>query len=599
MLHIMKDKAMLDPQNIRDIYRLCLKYPGVKLILAHCGRSFNALHAEGARFLKAVPNIWFDMSGICEMQAILPILKHFGPEKLLFGSDFPVSQIRGKCVSIGDGFIWLDENTCNWNKAWGKPILVGLESLGALQEAANNFGLDKSDVDLIFRGNGMELLGLNEEAKYTNQTYYRHAKKRIPGGTQLLSKRPENMAPNHWPPYFKKTSGCETWDLDGKHYYDFSTNAVGSCLLGYAPPEINKAITKRVHLGNMCSLNPPEEVALADKLCEIHPWADQARFVRGGGEACAVAVRIARASTGRNKIALCGYHGWQDWYLAANLGENDALKGHLLPGLNPEGVPDSLRNTAFPFKCNDLAAFQEIIDTHEGLAAVIMEPCRYKDPEPGFLEAIRTITRKKGIVLIMDEITVGWRLHFGGMHLKYNIEPDMAVFAKALGNGYPIGAVIGTKAAMEGANRSFISSTYWTESLGPVAALATIAEMEKLNIQKAIEKSGTMVQNNLKSLAADKNIPLKVKGFPALTSFSFDHPEGEILRTIFTQQMLSRGFLAGVAFYPTLAHNEKIISLYKDAVAETFEILGEVIKEKNFSKWLKGEKAHSGFSRLL
>jgi glutamate-1-semialdehyde 2,1-aminomutase len=310
-------------------------------------------------------------------------------------------------------------------------------------------------------------------------------------------------------------------------------------------------------------------------------------------------VRIARATTGRNKIALCGYHGWQDWYLAANLGENDALKGHLLPGLNPEGVPDSLRNTALPFKYNDLAAFQEIIENHNDLAAVIMEPCKYEDPEPGFLEAIRTITRKRGIILIMDEITVGWRLNFGGMHLKYNIEPDMAVFAKALGNGYPIGAIIGTRAAMDGAQRSFISSTYWTESLGPVAALATIAEMEKTNIQEAIEKSGALVQTHLKTLAAKENIPVKVKGFPALTTFSFDHPEGEILRTIFTQQMLYRGFLAGTSFYPTLAHNEKTIDLYKDAVAETFEILGEVIKEKTFSKWLQGEKALSGFSRLL
>lgn len=599
MLHIMKDKALLDPQNCEDIRRLCLTYPNVKLILAHCGRSFHAVHAEGAKFLNSIPNIWFDMSGICEMQAILPILKYFGPEKLMFGTDFPVSQIRGKCISIGNGFIWLDENNCNWDQAWGKPTLVGLESLNALKEAANNFGLDKSDLGLIFWGNAMHLLGLNEHSPTTNQAYYKHAKTRIPGGTQLLSKRPENMAPNHWPPYFKKASGCEIWDLDGKHFYDFSTNAVGSCILGYAHPEINKAIIKKVNLGNMCSLNPPEEVALADKLCEIHPWADQARFVRGGGEACAVAVRIARATTGRDKIALCGYHGWQDWYLAANLGENDALKGHLLPGLSPEGVPDALRNTSFPFKYNDLEAFQEIIDQQPDLAAVIMEPCRYENPAPGFLEAIRSITKKHGILLIMDEITVGWRLHFGGMHLKYGIEPDMAVFAKALGNGYPIGAVIGNKAAMEGAQRSFISSTYWTESLGSVAALATIAVMEKRDIQKAIEHSGRQVQHILQTTAANENLPIMVKGFPALTSFSFDHPESEILRTIFTQQMLSKGFLAGTAFYPTLSHNEKIIAAYKQALAETFGCLSQVIKENSFEKWPKEEKAQSGFSRLL
>ena len=599
MLHIMKDKALLDPKNCEDIRRLCLKYPNVKLILAHCGRSFHALHAEGAKFLNSIPNIWFDMSGICEMQAILPILKYFGPEKLMFGTDFPVSQIRGKCISIGNGFIWLDENNCNWDQAWGKPILVGLESINALQEASNNFGLDKSDLDLINWGNAMQLLGISKVQEFTNQTYYKHAKTRIPGGTQLLSKRPENMAPNHWPPYFKKASGCEIWDLDGKHFYDFSTNAVGSCILGYSNPEINKAILKRVQLGNMCSLNPPEEVALADKLCEIHSWADQARFVRGGGEACAVAVRIARATTGKDKIALCGYHGWQDWYLAANLGENDALKGHLLHGLSPDGVPGTLRNTALPFKYNDLEAFQEIIDQHPDVAAVIMEPCRYENPDPGFLEAIRAITRKNGIILIIDEITVGWRLHFGGMHLKYGIEPDMAVFAKALGNGYPIGAVIGSKAAMEGANRSFISSTYWTESLGPVAAIATIAEMEKQDIQNAIEHAGSMVQMHLETVAANEGIKLHVKGFPALTSFSFDHPESEMLRTIFTQQMLSKGFLAGTSFYPTIAHNEKIIEGYKQALLETFGFLSLVIKENSFDKLPKEEKAQSGFSRLL
>ncbi|MBP8132431.1 MAG: aminotransferase class III-fold pyridoxal phosphate-dependent enzyme, partial [Candidatus Hydrogenedentes bacterium] len=297
---------------------------------------------------------------------------------------------------------------------------------------------------------------------------YRHAKTRIPGGTQLLSKRPEMFLPDQWPAYFSRANGCEVWDLDGHRYFDFTHNGVGSCLLGYADPDVTRAVVRRVESGSMCTLNAPEEVALADRLCAIHPWAESVRFTRCGGEACAVAARIARATTDRSLIAICGYHGWQDWYLAANLGEGDALRGHLLPGLDPLGVPRELRGTAVTFPFNDRAAFAAIRDRYGSrLAAVFLEPCRYQDPEPGFLECVRDGIHAEGGLLVFDEITIGWRLVHGGAHLRLGVTPDMAVFAKALGNGHPIGAVIGTREAMSGAQASFISSTYWTESVGP------------------------------------------------------------------------------------------------------------------------------------
>ncbi|HIA47430.1 MAG TPA: aminotransferase class III-fold pyridoxal phosphate-dependent enzyme, partial [Candidatus Hydrogenedentes bacterium] len=200
------------------------------------------------------------------------------------------------------------------------------------------------------------------------------------------------FAPDIWPAYFREARGCEVWDLDGKHYYDMSHNGVGACLLGYGHPEVTEAVTKRIADGSCCSLNPPEEVELADELCAIHPWAERVRFARGGGEACAVAVRIARATTGRSVIAVCGYHGWEDWYLAANLGESDALSGHLLPGLSPVGVPRALRDTTVTFPYEDQSALDTIIDTHgENLAAIIMEPCRYHDPDPTFLAHVRDV----------------------------------------------------------------------------------------------------------------------------------------------------------------------------------------------------------------
>ncbi|MDN3688781.1 aminotransferase class III-fold pyridoxal phosphate-dependent enzyme [Cyclobacterium jeungdonense] len=600
MLHLVKDRAISDPSNQETIRKMCLDYPGMKLVLAHTARSFHAPHAAGIAALKDLPNIWFDMSGICEPQAMMTVLHHFGPQKLLWGSDFPVSSIRGKAVTLGDGFFWLDGHACNWNKALGHPVLVGIESLRALKEACEWMSLNANDRQDIFCTNGIRLLGCDEKSVLVDQDLYRHAKSRIPGGVQLLSKRPENMAPEHWPPYFREARGCEVWDLDGRHYYDFSTNAVGSCLLGYAHPAVNDAVMRRIRLGSMSSLNAPEEVALADELCALHSWAEQARFVRGGGEACGLAIRIARATTGRSLVGICGYHGWQDWYLAANLGSEDALKGHLLPGLEPAGVPEALRGSAFTFRFNDTEGFLELIKTHGNrLAAVIMEPGRQEEPLPGFLERVREETQKYGILLIVDEITAGWRMHMGGLHLRYGLHPDMAVFAKALGNGFPIGAVIGSREAMEGAHRSFMSSTSWSESTGPVAALATLKEMKRFDLPLWVEARGKEVQKQWKELAEKWKLPVEVYGFPALSGFRFSHPASERLRTIFTREMLKQGFLAGTAFYPSLGHTEQNVKKYGEALDQVFAVLSKSLEKGTYISLPDEEVAKSGFSRLV
>ncbi|WP_163379963.1 aminotransferase class III-fold pyridoxal phosphate-dependent enzyme [Cyclobacterium sp. SYSU L10401] len=600
MMHIMKDRAITDPSNQETIRRMCLQYPGIRLVLAHVARSFHGPHAAGISALKDLPNVWFDMSGICEPQAMMSVLHHFGPGRLLWGSDFPVSSLRGKAITVGDGFIWLDQQSCDWEKAWAEPSLVGIESLRALKQACEWMGLNKNDREQIFCNNGMRLLGCAEEKQAENQELYRRAKSRIPGGVHLLSKRPENLAPGHWPPYFCEARGCEVWDLDGNHYYDFSTHAVGSCLLGYAHPAVNEAVMRRIRMGNMSSLNPPEELALADELCVLHPWADQVRMARGGGEACAVAVRIARATTGRSIVGICGYHGWQDWYLAANLGTSDALKGHLLPGLEPAGVPEELRGTAFTFRYNDVDGFRQLIKTHgQQLAAVVMEPARNQEPLPGFLELIREETQRLGIVLIFDEITAGWRMHLGGLHLRYRVDPDMAIFAKALGNGFPIGAVIGRKWAMEGAHRSFISSTYWSESIGPVAALATLGEMKKQDLPGRLAETGGKVQQLWRELGQKWGLPIEVTGFPCLAGFRFVHPEGERLRTLFTRMMLAQGFLAGTAFYPCLAHGEVEVEKYGLALDKVFAALSESLSTGSYRNLRDEEVAKSGFSRLI
>jgi len=605
-LHLVRHKALSDPENTNQIISMCRKYPGAKLILAHAGRGFNAFNTmNGISALRGLNNLWFDTSGICEAEPFLAILHEFGPTRLLWGSDFPISQLRGRAVTVGSGFAWLQESTVDWkNPELGgspEPLLIGLESLRALKTASDEFGLNRSDMENIFCNNALKLLDIGKESGNLTQDAYRHAKKRIPGGTQLLSKRPENMAPERWPAYFSEASGCETRDLDGKQYIDMSTNGIGSCLLGFRDPDVNRAVRRRVNLGNQSTLNPYDEVKLADKLCEIHPWASQARFARSGGESTTVAVRIARATTDRSVIAVCGYHGWHDWYLAANLGKSDKLRGHLLPGLSPLGVPRELRGTTLTFTYNNRKELDALIDEHgENLAAVIMEPSRYHDPEDSFLEYVRDSVHNCGGLLIFDEITIGWRLHFGGAHLKFKVNPDIAVFAKALGNGYPIAAVIGTEKAMEGAHTSFISSTYWTEGIGPAAALATLEKMTDYDVPSHVKKIGNQVIGYWKESAALHDIPVSFDGgYPCLAHFHFDHPKQDELRTLYTQLMLDRGYLASPSIYPTLAHTEEIVEVYGDAVEAVFREMSEIIAEEKIEKSLKGPVAHSGFKRLI
>jgi glutamate-1-semialdehyde aminotransferase len=432
-----------------------------------------------------------------------------------------------------------------------------------------------------------------------SQDLYKKSKKLIPGGTQLLTKRPEMFLPDLWPAYYDKANGCEIWDLDGKKYIDMSLMGIGSCILGYADRDVDNAVNKAIERGSMATLNCPEEVELAKLLCNIHPWAKMARFARTGGEAMTVAVRIARAKTGKDVILFCGYHGWSDWYLSANLADDKSLDGHLLPGLKPKGVPRALKGTAIPFNYNDTEGFLKLIKANKKrIAAVVMEPVRNHYPKEGFLETIREITRKEKIVLIFDEITSGWRLYNGGAHLRFKVYPDICVFAKAMSNGYPMAAIIGTKDVMDVAQDSFISSTYWTERIGPVAALATIKKLKENNVPKHLSKIGKTVQEGWTEIAKKYDLDITVSGVYPLSHFTFNYKEPLILKTLFTQFMLEKGFLATTEFYASYAHTEKYIRRYLNTVEDSLYYISRFMKEGTPERLLKSQVCHSGFKRL-
>lgn len=433
----------------------------------------------------------------------------------------------------------------------------------------------------------------------TGQSLYRHARTRIPGGTQLLSKRPEMFLPEQWPSYYDRVDGVYVWDLDGNRYIDMSHNGIGACVLGARDPEVDAAVRSAIEKGTMATLNCPEEVALADLLCELHPWAEMVRFARCGGEAAAVAVRIARAATGRDRIAFCGYHGWQDWYLAANLGAEGALDGHLLPGLAPAGVPRGLAGTAVPFHYGRIDELAKITGQFPGqIAAVVMEPVRSHLPETGFLNGVKEVAAKAGAVLIFDEITAAFRLNTGGSHLTFGVSPDAAIFAKAMSNGYPMAAVIGTREVMEAAQSTFISSTYWTERIGPAAALATIQKHRRCRVAEHLIRLGNLIQTGWKRISKETELEIEVGGIPPLSHFSFTCPEAPTAHTYFTQEMLQRGFLAGKGFYSTFAHTEEHVTEYLATAREVFGEIRSELERGTLASRLHGPVADSGFFRL-
>ena len=427
------------------------------------------------------------------------------------------------------------------------------------------------------------------------QDLYKKAKKLIPGGTMLLSKRPEMHLPENWPSYFNKAKGCHVWDLNNNKYTDMLMG-IGPNALGYGNNQVDQAVLNAISKGNMSTFSCPEEVELAERLIDMHPWADMARFARSGGEANSIAIRIARAASKKDNVAVCGYHGWHDWYLSINL-SGDGLSDHLLPGLDPLGVPKNLKNSVFPFEYNNFEQLEKLVDS-QNIGVIKMEVQRNLPPSNNFLEKVRSLATKKNIVLIFDECSSGFRETFGGLHKKYNVNPDMAMFGKTLGNGYAVTAVIGTRDVMEAAQGSFISSTFWTERVGSVAALETIKVMEKLKSWEILPQYGVSVKAKLNELANLHDVEINISGLNAVPSFSFNSSNHLYLKTFVTQEMLKKGFLCSNVFYMCTEHHPDILESFFDGLNDVFSKIKILEDGEGVRSHLEGPVCHSGFSRL-
>lgn len=431
---------------------------------------------------------------------------------------------------------------------------------------------------------------------------YRRAQELIPGGTQLISRRPTRYACGVSPVYAERAKGARFWDVDGNEYIDW-VSGIGAIILGYCDPVVNEAVCEQIGRGVNFSINHELEVELAEELVRTIPCAEMVRYAKCGGEACAIAVRIARGTTGRDKILFCGYHGWHDWYLAANLDAEANLNTHLFSGIEPIGVPRALAGTSIPFPYGDLASLGELLEAHRGeVAAVIMEPFRSEIPPEGYLAGVAKLCREQGAILIFDEVSSGLRFGMSGAQGFVGVTPDMAVFAKSISNGYPMGVVAGSRDVMEPAARMFISSTYWSDCVGLRAALTTIRELRRRDVPAYLATFGAELQKQINQAARDAGFGAKCTGLSVHTHLEFPTNDAVVrtkLATLYVQEMAKRGCHGYPSFYLNAAQGTAELEQTAAAACETFTLLAEGLERGTLDSLLECDLQQEAFRRLV
>ena len=440
--------------------------------------------------------------------------------------------------------------------------------------------------------------GRNRSVARSHELFGR-ARELIAGQTQLLSRHPTLHAFGVSPVYAESAKGCRFRDVDGNEYIDMC-GGTGVVYLGYCHPTVDAAAVEQIRKGIAYPVNSPLEIELAELLIEAVPCAEMVRYAKGGGDANAVAIRLARCYTGRDKVLFCGYHGWHDWYLAANLEQADNLDGHLLPGVPVGGVPKALAGTAIPFAYNDLDDLRRKLEANRGqVACIIMEAARSYQPEQGFLEGVRELADAHEVVLIFDEVVTGFRYARGGAQQYFGVVPDMATFGKAIGNGYPIAAIVGRRDIMSSITASFVSSSYWSEPASMAAAIAIQKLIRDEDVIGHIWRMGERYQEGLLKIGRDFDVPLYVEGLPPVfhIGFKVDSPGKHV--TLITQEMAKRGVHTIGGCYIMYAHQPDDIDYVLAMLREVAPTLREAIQKGNVDGLLEVPEGRLVFKKRL
>jgi len=413
--------------------------------------------------------------------------------------------------------------------------------------------------------------------------------KLIPGCSQTFSKGPTQFIQGVAPVFLEKGEGSHVWDVDGNEYIDYSM-ALGPIILGHNYPEVNNAVKKILSKGSTFTLPHRLEGELAEMLCEIIPCAEMVRFGKNGSDATSGAVRVARAYTGRKKIACCGYHGWQDWYIATTS--------------RNRGIPEEVKKLTLTFEYNKIETLERIFaENPYQISCVIMEPVGIIEPQDNFLERVKELTHKNGALLIFDEIVTGFRFSLGGAQKYFNVIPDLACFGKAMGNGFPISAIVGRKEIMKLFEEVFYSFTFGGEIVSIAAAIATIKVLREKEVIPYLWEKGRMVRDGYNVLVKEYNLDkyTRCTGYPPRTVISFHNGKGEedlLLKSVFQQECIKRGILFTGAHNICFAHTSKDVDYTLRVYNTVLELIKKAKKKNRLNKMLKGKCIEPVFRKV-
>jgi glutamate-1-semialdehyde aminotransferase len=422
-----------------------------------------------------------------------------------------------------------------------------------------------------------------------SEEYWNRTRGLIPCGTQTLSKSPSQYVEGVAPKYLLKGKGCHVWDVDGNEYIDYGMG-LHPIILGYAYPAVDEAIQRQLAHGITFTLNHPLEVEVAEALRELIPCAEMVRFGKNGSDVTSAAIRLSRAYTGRDKVACCGYHGWQDWYIGATEWN--------------KGVPEAVRELTKTFEYNRIDTLHRLFRENPGeIAAVIMEPVGAMPPENHFLHQVQELALREGAVFILDEIITGFRFAMGGAQEFFGVIPDLATFGKAMSNGMPLSALVGRAEIMKEMEEVFFSFTFGGEALSLAASLATIKEMEEKRVLEHIWRQGAKLQEGYNRIAGGLGLTdyTRMTGYPPRPIASFFPAEGmDPLETksLVQQELLKRGILWAAYHAISFSHSDEDIKRTLEAFAEALDILRGAIREKNVRKYLQGPPVKPVFRKL-
>ena len=422
-----------------------------------------------------------------------------------------------------------------------------------------------------------------------SEEIWKRAIELIPAGTQSLSKSPTSFVDGVAPKYVYKADGCIMTDVDGNDYIDFGM-ALGPIVLGYNNPNTNNAIINQLNNGIIFSLLNPLELELAEVLNRLIPCAEMVRFGKNGSDATTIAVRVARACTGRDKIICCGYHGWHDWFI----GTTERKKG----------IPDSTSKLTLKFEYNDIESLKKIFsENRDQIAGVIMEPVHAEEPEEGFLHEVKKVCHENDALFILDEIKMGFRIAMGGGQEYYDVVPDLAAFGKSMANGMPISVLVGKKEFMKELHENvFYSFTFAGETLSLAASLATIAFMEKNEVIAHLWNVGNKLKNGLNQIVKENGIEKYIRcvGLGPYTTVNFYSQSEDplVVKSLFMQECIKRGVMFGGYHIMCFAHKEEIIDKTLSVYEEAASIVRKAIDNNDVAARLEGKPIRPVFKRL-